>query len=88
MWGLTRYGPQRSNRTKQSFDSAKVRFEGGAAAIAVAIADHVREKGVNVLLDCTVNRISTEHGGGVVVEGVLVSGKLVGRYFLLYLYYY
>lgn len=62
-----------TTRTKQSFDSAKVRFEGGAAAIAVAIADHVREKGVNVLLDCTVNRISTEHGGGVVVEGVLAG---------------
>lgn len=44
--------------------------------MATAIANHVREKGVNVLLDCTVNRISTGHGEGVLVEGVLVNEAL------------
>lgn len=56
----------------QKFDSAKVRFEGGAAAITRALANHAREQGVRVQLNCTINRISTEAGHEVLIEGLLV----------------
>lgn len=61
-----------SSRTKQRFDSAKIRFEGGTAAITDALASHVRGKGVNVQLDCIVNHVSTAHNDGVIVEGSAV----------------
>lgn len=38
-----------------------------------ALADHVRAQGVNVVLDCVVNRISTADVDAVVVGGLQVS---------------
>lgn len=60
-------------RTRNPFDSKKVRFEGGAATITSAMANHLRAKGVNIQLDCTANRISTAHDDAVRVEGVKVQ---------------
>ena len=56
-------------KTKQPLDSAKVRFEGGAAAITSALAKHVREKGINLQLDCTISNVSTSDDDVVLVEG-------------------
>lgn len=66
-----------NNRTRQPFDSAKVRFDGGAAAITEALASHVRGKGVNVQLDCTVDHISTAHTDAVRLDGVQVRDRLL-----------
>lgn len=66
------YASATIGRTPQPFDSAKVRFEGGAAAIANALASHARTKGVNVQLDCTVEHISTAHDDAVRLDGVQV----------------
>lgn len=66
-----------NNRTRQPFDSAKVRFLGGAAAITDALARHVRAKGVNVQLDCTVDHISTAHFDAVQLGGVQVWCRLL-----------
>lgn len=44
------------------------------AALADALAGHLRAGGVNVVLDCVVNRISTADAEGVLVEGVQVRG--------------
>lgn len=60
------------HRTRQPLDSAKFRFDGGVATLAEALANHVRGKGVNLVLDCVVNRVSTADSDAVVVEGVQV----------------
>ena len=60
------------NRTRQPLDSAKVRFQGGAGALTDILADHVREQGVNVVLECVVDRVSTADADAVVVQGVHV----------------
>lgn len=78
-WRLAR------DRTRQPLDSAKVRFEGGTAALTDALAGHVRAEGVNVVLDCAVNRISTADADAVLVEGVHVR-KISARHQFYYLY--
>lgn len=40
-----------------------------------ALAGHVRAEGMNVVLDCVVDRISTAGADAVVVEGVHVREK-------------
>lgn len=76
------YRPCASGRTKQPLDSAKVRFEGGAAAVTDRLASELRGKGVRVHLDCTVHHISTAHSDAVRVEAkqVRICACLSGKY--------
>lgn len=71
-----RRGALPPNRTRQPLDSAKVRFQGGAAALTDVLADRVREEGVNMVLDCVVDRVSTADTDAVVVQGVHVREDL------------
>ncbi|CAN0116761.1 unnamed protein product [Ectocarpus fasciculatus] len=65
------YGSQESvARIRQPLDSAKVRFQGGAAAVTDALANYVRAKGVSIVLNCVVNKISTTDADAVLVEGI------------------
>lgn len=49
------------------------------AALTDALAGHVRAEGVNVVLDCVVDRISTADADAVVVEGVHVRERPSGN---------
>eukprot|EP00752_Nemacystus_decipiens_P005918 g5348.t1 len=65
------YGADKSvTRTRQPLDSARVRFQGGAAALTDILANHLREQGVNLVLECMVDRVSTTDDDAVVVQGV------------------
>ncbi|CAM9113169.1 unnamed protein product [Scytosiphon promiscuus] len=63
-------GHGKVTRTRQPLDSAKFRYDGGVATLAHALANHVRAKGVKLMLGCVVNRISTAEADAVVVTGV------------------
>lgn len=47
--------------------------------MADALASHVRAKGVKIVLDCVVNKISTTDADAVLVEGVEVRGLYLRR---------
>lgn len=44
-------------------------------AVADALASHVRAQGVNIVLGCVVNKISTANADAVLVEGVEVRER-------------
>lgn len=61
-----------TGRTPQPLDSAKVRFSGGAAAIATCLEAYLRHKGVSIHFDCTVKRVSMEDDNALRVEALKV----------------
>ncbi|CAM9294743.1 unnamed protein product, partial [Discosporangium mesarthrocarpum] len=57
-------------RTKDAFDSAKLRFKGGAFAITTALAAHLKERGVRLQLGWRVTHVSTELPNELQVRGI------------------